>query len=250
CTRQSDTFSNFHSTDISPGGNAELFSVYATDGGIEIAKGISIKNMVEDKLRREHLETDHLKVISGMDFNKDVFPRYNLTSGSYLYIRTLLDTDAKDSNDGVHFVYRTGGTWIHADDTGINLTSCDDGTNLVDCSDNKYRRYIFGLIGKDDDVKIHQLAGQDGETFAQLSACENIIANPFTHTIPPKDEYVFVQLFAYCGKRDHTDWDGSFIDLRISPQLFGARVDDSDFVRYSGLGKNILGNDKNFTRLD
>jgi len=34
--------------------------------------------------------------------------------------------------------------------------------------------------------------------------------------LPSNFEYTFVLLYAYCGQRDDTSWDGDFIDLRTT----------------------------------
>ena len=104
CTIQSTTFETFFNMDISPGEYSRFFDVYAIDGAIEEIKGASLMAASERKSRRYHVETDHLKISSGIDFSEGTFPGYDLSSGKYTYINSVLNTDAKNTTENNRLV--------------------------------------------------------------------------------------------------------------------------------------------------
>ena len=245
CSVKSTTWANFFNKNINPSNFARIFDVYATEGDIEVLKGGSLLGLKGRRLSWVNVNcgtTAHLGVCNGIDVVEDTFPVYNQTSGHYNYIDTVVTSKKRETDtDGVHFVYRSGGTWTHSDDNGINLTHCDDGTNLVPCSNNKYRRYFVGSIGWGiTHTKIHQLAALDSEYFNNVGDCLNVEKYPLSdsYTMPDGREGVFLLHHVYCGQRDDTGWNGNWIDLRDGgigagggiPDLSGYLRNDEDIV--------------------
>ena len=241
CVVQSNTFVNYYDFDITPGDYSRMFDVYTSGGDIESLKAATLIELTDRKSRRLNVEcgsSGHLAICDGIDIAEDVFPYFNQTVGHFNYINTMVATTLQDvENDGLHFVYRSGGTWTHADGTGINLSSCDDGTDLVSCSPTPlYRRYFIGTMGWGDHTKVHQLAAFDTETFTNVGNCLDITANPLTdsYTIPPNDVGVFILHHVYCGRASDSDWTGAWIDLRASNGLGGGTADTSPFLTRDG----------------
>ena len=238
CSVKSTTWANFFDKNIKPSNFARIFDVYATDGDIEVLKGSSLLGLKGRRLSWVNVNcgtTAHLGVCNGIDVVEDAFPVYNQTSGHYNHIDMIVTSNKRETDaDGVHFVYRSGGAWTHSDDNGINLTHCDDGTNLITCSNNKYRRYFVGSIGCGTHTKIHQLAALDSKYFNNIGDCLNVEKYPLSdsYTMPDGREGVFLLHHVYCGQRDDTGWNGDWIDLRDGGIGAGGGIPDlSGYLR-------------------
>jgi len=250
CMVKNTSFNNYITTDLSPGGLADIFSAYAVNGVIEMFKGATVKNKEEIKTRKSMFRTAHLRVYSGMnlDFNT-VFPEVYQYGGEYLYVRTLVNTLARNSTvDGIHLVSHINGSWDYVTQTGINLTHCDNTTDLVQCPTNKYRRYVIYTIGKDSTTQLHQLAPLTTDTtYNNLGDCLDIVNNPISYTLPSEHEYLAVPTYIYCGLRDANTWDDGWIDIRGGLVSRGAVQDLSNYLSYDGLTKNWDQGNYNFT---
>jgi len=241
CNVLNTTMSNYLATDLSPGGLTDIFNVYAVDGDIETLKGITVKNKETIKARKEHFYTDHLKIVSGMNIDTTTtFPEGFMNSGEYLFIRTIVDaTEQNSTADGIHIVYHNGASdWIHSNQTGVNLTHCDNGTTAISCASDKYRRYIIYVIGfndGEDHTQLHELLPRTADTaYTNLGDCMDIVASPISFTLPSSESYTAVPIYAYCGARDDTDWVNGWIDLRTGGIGYGASPDTSIFLTLDG----------------
>ena len=255
CSIASDTWDNYFSFDLNPANYAKIFDVYARNGDIGVIKGSSIIGLINKRTKWVNVncgQGGHLAVCDGIDLEEKTFPDISQTAGHYNYLHTVHTSAARQASiDGIHLVHHTAGAWTHTPDTKLNLTSCDDGTNLISCSDNKYRRYYvytmgFGNIG----TKMHQLAANDSETYNYLADCLNVEENPISYTLPAGEDSVAVVHHFYCGKRDDTAWRDGWVDIRADVKGFGALPDLSDFMIYTSWSKNANANNKNLTGLD
>ncbi|MHA1383269.1 MAG: hypothetical protein ACTSR3_05890 [Candidatus Helarchaeota archaeon] len=221
CNVQHTSIQNYIATDLSPGGLADFFNAVSQSGNIGILEGTSLMNKEDIRVRRNTFKLTNLDIISGMFLNEEGFSNITISSGEYSYIYDVFEASEQNtsSGDNIHLLYRDGGTWQETSQNGLNLTWCDDGTNSAACSDNKFRRYIIGLVGKNDTTdttQLHQLAAKESETFNNLANCLDTVKYPLEFDLPSNFEYTFVLLYAYCGQRDDTSWDGDFIDLRTT----------------------------------
>lgn len=221
CTVKNTGFATYVDTDLGPGGQTDLFNIYATDGVIEASKGITVKNKETIKVRKLLWLSTHLKVISGMSLNTTApFPEVYQFTGKYQYIRTVANASAQNSTtDGLHFVGKESSSWTHYDQTGLNLSYCNNGTDTIKCSTDKYRRYLIYTVGfhynGEDNTKIHELAPLDSETYTTLANCKDKTKFPPSFTLPADEEYVAVPTFFYCGSRDDVAWEtDAWMDLR------------------------------------
>lgn len=240
CTVKSTTFAAYIATDISPGGMTDVINVVAHNNGIDIHKGITVMNKGILQSRKTVLYIGHLGVVSGLGITTGTFPEYSQAVGKYRFIRTTVDTTAQNSTaDNVELVSHSGGisTWVYYNRTGINLTHCDNGTDLISCSSNNFRRYLLftaGFDNSDDTTSLFQLAALDGTTYANIGACLNIEVNPISYSLPVLSDYSAVPVKVYCGKRDDVAWTDNFIDLRSGKAGFGATQDTSIFLTKDG----------------
>lgn len=240
CSVQNAPFTTYIETDLSPGGLTDIFNVYTHEGDIGVLDGITVKNKETIKTRKQNFYTEHLKITSGMAINNEAFPNISQTSGRYFFIRTLVDASAINSSIGnsTHYIYHKSGNWNSTIIYGLNLTHCDDGTDLVECPSNLYRRYVVYTLGfqdAEDHTQLHQLAPLTTEnTYPTLAGCIDTEKNPISYTLPSRDEYVAVTNYIYCGKRDDTDWRDGWIDIRVGLYGFGAVPDLSIFLTTDG----------------
>jgi len=221
CNVHHTTIQTYIATDLSPGGLADFFNVVSQSGSIKILEGSGLMNKEDIRARRNTFKLTNLDVISGMSLNEEGFSNITILSGEYSYIYDVFETSEQNitNGDNIELLYRDGGTWQTASQNGLNLTWCDDGTNSALCSDNKFRRYIIGLVGKDDSIdttQLYQIATKESETFNNIANCLDTVGYPLDFDLPSNFEYTFVLLYAYCGQRDDTSWDGDFIDLRTT----------------------------------
>lgn len=256
CTLQSDTWTNYFDKDINPSNYYRLFDVYKINGEIELIKGSSLIGILPRKLKWNSINckagATHLTVCEGITIEEGVFPYFNQTSGSFIYVATEHTSAKKQTNvDGIHFVTYESGDLKHLNQTGMNLTHCTDGTDTSVCSSALYyRHYIytigFGVIN----TQIYELAPRDDEYFTTLDNCMNFMENPHTYLIPDLDMGVAVLHSVYCGRKGDNSWnDAAWYDMRDEKRVSGAGQDTSDFMRYSGWSKNADANDYNLTNV-
>lgn len=232
CNIQHAPIQNYITTHLSPGGIADFFNVISHSGNIEVLAGSGLMNKEDIKIRKNTFKLSNLDVISGMGIIQEDFPKISVTSGEYTYINEVFTTSSQNTSAGdiIELVYRQGGNWQYSDQTGLNLTWCDDGTNSAECSNpTKYRRYYIGILGRNDSVdttELHQLAASETETYPNLASCLDISANPVSFDLPSNYEYGFVLLYAYCGRANDNDWSGSFIDLRTTSTEVATGIPD------------------------
>lgn len=235
CVLQSTTIATRAATDLYPGGTACAFDIFATDGDIEEKHGKTVMSVENCKTRRKILETDHLQVISGMGRTEGTFPVIETAAGSYLYFRTVKTTSTVNTTEnGIHIVYHSGGDWTHDNQTELNLTHCDDGTDTATCPSNLFRQYLVYLMGSEDgtdSTKLHQLAPLTTEpTYNNIGACVDAVP---TYTLPDKEAYVAIPLYVYCARRDDSSWGDGWIALDTGG-VVGGQPDLSAYVRRDG----------------
>jgi len=239
CAIQYTTMETYITTAISPGGITDIFNVFAQDGEIGMANGISVKNKETIKTRKTILNTLNLQIINGMSLSEDEFPGVYQESGKYVYLRSIVDATAQNSTtNGIHQVGHSGGSWVHNNQTGLNLSYCDDGTNFVTCATNKYRRYLIYTVGfqdGSDKTTVHVLTPRTTDTqYNNLGDCLNVVSSPISYTLPSSEKYVAVPTYVYCGARDATAWNDGWIDIRQGGGGIGAIPDLSLFLTKDG----------------
>ena len=239
CTINSKTRIARQAEDLSPGGNLDIFDTYAFGGAVELKKGRTVMGAETQKTWEKIFNVDHLEIISGMSVSTNVFSSINSAEGKYLFYRTVKTaTTQNSSNDGLHFVYHSGGVVTHTNLSQMNLTHCDDGTNLVECEDNDFRRYLIYVGGYDntpDSTKLHQLAPRTTDiTFTNIGNCVDTDETPLSYTLPDEERYVAVPLYFYCGSRDEDDWEDGWVDIRNGAGTVGASPDVSAYLRRDG----------------
>jgi len=232
CNVQHTSIQNYIETDLSPGGLADFFNVVSDSGSIGILEGSGLMNKEDIKIRKNTFKLTNLDVVSGLSLMQEGFPNISIEEGEYSYINEIFDASSQNTSNGdtIALLYRQGGSWTHESQTGLNLTWCDDGTDSAACTNtNKYRRYYIGIVGRNastDTTRLHQIAASETETYNNLGDCLDIASNSITFSLPENHEYVFVLLYAYCGRASDTGWTGSFIDLRTTKTEVASGVPD------------------------
>ena len=239
CSVISDSWLNYFDQNLNPSNYARIFDVYSYGGEIGLVKGASLIGMADRKRKYNSINcgtSEHLGICAGIDVTEDIFPIINQTSGSYVYVDTEHTSSARKSDvNGIHIVTHSGGAWTHINQSHMNLTHCDDGSDYVVCSNDKFRRYIVYTIGfGNEHTTIHQLAPLDSEYYNNLGDCMNLENNPLSYTLPSVEKGVAVVHHLYCGARDDTSWFEGWIDLRVGKNGFGAFPDLTAFVQKTG----------------
>ena len=233
CDWNSESFSTFHGTDMSPGGRVRIFDVLAINGIIEETKGNTLLSLAKDKTEQVRIfcsSSSHLSVCSGFDITTDTFPAFNVSSGYSVYLNTYLPSDAKSTlADESHHTHHTNGDWVHTNVTGLNITHCDNSTDLVECTGASYRQYPVYSLSWNSDAKIHQLAPlTTGTTYANLAACKEGTPD---YVLPASEDYVAIVHHIYCAKRTDSSWVAdAWVDLRIEPVGAGGTQDLSIYL--------------------
>jgi hypothetical protein len=151
CAIQVAEFSNYFDNLILAG-NVWDFSALTCHGGVcEVFKGGSIENRRNGKTRVEAYNFNHLKVIDGgMNFYVGTRLNFSISSGKYQFIMTPVNTPLLNSTTSLTEYWYHNGTssdWTSTDLQGLNLAQCDNGTALVTCTGNNYRRYFIYIVG-------------------------------------------------------------------------------------------------------
>ncbi|MCK5020758.1 MAG: hypothetical protein KAS32_27300, partial [Candidatus Peribacteraceae bacterium] len=218
--------------------NGRMSFMYVLSGSesIELLYGEPQVGDIMHLMRLQSIYVRNLRVISGMDISEETFPELTQTAGKYAFDIHIAETTAQNSTeDTIHLVHHIDSeNWTCTNQTGINLTHCDNGTDLVPCSTDQLRRYVFYTMGHDnnpDRTQMHQLAPIDSEDFVNIGNCLDIETTPITYTIPIEQTYAAVMTHIYCGARDDISFaSGGWIDLRAGITGFGATVDTSVFL--------------------
>jgi len=237
CDMISDTFANYFSADRAPGDYARLFDVYAIDGTVEEVGGAAIIELTDRKERQINVlcaSDSHLSVCEGLSITTDTFPSFNISSGHFVYINSYMPTESRASLvNGLHLVHHTAGDWTHTNITGLNITHCDNGTDLVACDGTVYRQYPVYSMNFNTNTKIHQLSPLlTGTTYTTLAACKEGVPD---YTLPSSDQYVSVVHHIYCARRTDSVWDSDgWIDLREGIAAAGGIPDLSIYLTKDG----------------
>lgn len=246
CAVQETNIQTYINTPVSPGGIADFANVVAVNGNTYNQNGIGLENKRIIKLRKILLQSTgkHLSIIDG-GFNLQQNPnfRFNITASQYVYLMDIVSTTAKNTTtDNNEIVYHTGAaTWGESDQKALNVTTCDTGSGIADCTNpTKYRRAFIFMIGYNesiDETQIHQLLPLQSISYNTIADCLNINSNPITYSIPAFYQYAAVPLYAYCAKATDTTWSaGQTIDLRGSSggTASSGITDISTLVPYTG----------------
>jgi len=246
CQIQETSIQNYIETSLSPGGIVDFINVIAEDGTTYNPNGLSIENKRMIKLRKLLLETMHLDILGGFNLQKNTFPQFNITNGSYVYLMDVVDTSKQvTGTNNIEAIYHTSSsTWETSESTGLNFTNCDTGTGIATCTNaNLYRRvFIFNIGYQDgsDTTKLHQLLPSQSVSYNTPEECLNTIKYPLTYTLPSFYQYGGVMLYAYCVRPSDTSWTDNIIDLRTVKQSTATGgVDISVFVPYNGATSNV-----------
>lgn len=240
CTVATTTVSAYLTTNIAPGGVADFLSVVKHSNAVEVHQGAPILNKVNIKARKSALLNTNLDVISGFGRTTGTFPAFSTAAGQYNYIDTPVScTSQNTATDFIELVGHTSGAFTYSTSTGLSIANCDNGTNIVTCSDtNKYRRhfiFISGYTNGDDDTELHTLYPSNTISYATLAECLNTTAQPIQYTLPDLYKYSLSPLYAYCARPSDTVWASNFIDLRQgSLGAGGATPDLSAYLRADG----------------
>ena len=245
CAIQSSEMSNYFRNILPLGGVWDFANIVAYTGEVEVDNGIGLEQRRMMKQRILNFETLHLHVTQGFNKYTGTFPNFNLTSGRYIYLMDPVSVGAKytGSTNAVEVIFHnTSTTWITRDQTGVNLTSCDNGTSVVTCNiaGNKYRRYFFFVVGNDDETgnhsQIHQSLALDSTYYSSEANCLDTTNNPLIYNIPAWYVYSAVPLWAYCSKANAAAWSTSgWIDLRsVKTGEAGSTIDTTQFLKVDG----------------
>lgn len=233
CEWNSETFETFHSADMSPGGKVRIFDALTINGVVEETKGNTLLALAKDKAEQIRIfcsSSSHLSVCNGFEITHDTFPSFNVSSGNSVYLNTYLPTDAKSTlTDETHLTHHENGSWVHTNITGLNITYCDNGTDLVECTGTVFRQYPVYSESWNSDAKIHMLSPlTTGATYTSLSAC--VAATP-DYSLPSMEKYVAIMHHIYCARRTDTVWNSdAWIDLRSEPVGVGGTPDLSPYL--------------------
>ncbi|NOR84832.1 hypothetical protein GQ473_01835 [archaeon] len=233
CEWNFESFETFHSADISPSGKVRIFDALVINGVIEETKGNTLLFLTKDKTEQIRIfcsSSSHLSVCNGFEITQDTFPSFNVSSGNSVYLNTYLPTDAKSSLiDETHLTHHENGSWVHTNTTGLNITHCDNGTDLVECTGTVYRQYPVYSLSWNSAAKIHMLSPlTTGATYTSLSSC--VEATP-DYILPAMETYVAIIHHIYCARRTDTVWNSdAWIDLRAEPIGAGGTPDLSPYL--------------------
>jgi len=236
CTVQTTPFNIYFNQDLSPSDYCRIFDIKTYNGVVESGKGASILNIADRKRKWVDVDISHLNVMSGMILTEDTFPAFNISSGTYRYIDTEVNSFAVSSIDnGTHLIGYSGEDVTYFTGTGINLTACTDGTDVANCPDNSYRRYLIGTEGWGEHSNIYQfIPHTSDDTFNTLAECMNLGKYPLVfNNLADSEKYAFVKLYAYCGKRDDSSWRDGWINIDGGGGVAG-NIDTSNFLTRDG----------------
>ncbi len=246
CDVQSTAITNYIITDLSPGGITEFFNAMAHSGDVEVHLGAPLQSKINIKTRKASFNVAHLRTTSGLNIITEIFSNFTISIGEYVFINDIMTTTVQNHTNGstLEIVYRDGGAWkldevSDKTQTGLNLTSCDDGTDVVTCTNtNRFRRYFIFVTGfeeLDDETEIHQRLADEDTTYMNVGSCLDVIANPVSYSIPDFYDYTAVPLYMYCGRAVDTTWTTNFIDLRtFQVGAAASEVDTSIFLTKDG----------------
>jgi hypothetical protein len=247
CAVQQTTYDTWFTTLLNQGGKWDFANILTHSGSAEIIDTISLEQRRLMKTRILSYYEWQSKVISGFNFQVNTFPQFNITSGKTAYGMDVVSVNTHNisSADKIEIVYHTGAsTWGFNEQNGLNITTCDTGSGIADCSGANYRRHFIFSVGYDDTgatSKIHQLLPLQSLSYSTISQCLDTTANPVTYTLPNEYTGAAVMLYAYCAKRTDSSWTtGNLIDLRTTKT--GAATggtDISGLVPYSGATANV-----------
>ena len=226
CAIQSTTIETWYGGTIQTGGLWDFANTVCYNGACEVSNGIGLEQRRMMKQRVLDFNEMHLKVVSGLDKQISTFPGFNITSGKYIYLMDVVTTAPVNANQSgtLEYIYHNSSMasgWTTVDTSGIQLTKCDNGTNLVTCTGNNWRRYFIYMVGWNETGKttsgVHQTAALLGTSYSSLANCLDTNLNPLVYNLPSWYVTSAVPLYAYCARRTDTatQWlSANFIDLR------------------------------------
>lgn len=250
CTIQATTYDTWFTTTMQTGGKWDFAYVLAQNGAVEIFDAISLEQRRLMKLRTLNYYFQQSKVISGFNFQPNT-TRYsfNITAGKTVFGMDVVDVNLHQTINATNHIEVVGhngsaSTWQFNDNIILNVTHCDNGTNVSTCTGNNYRRHFIFVIGFDDSVRtseLHQLYALEGTTYGSVATCIDTTTNPITYTIPDQYKGAAVMLYAYCARRTDTNFlAANIIDLRsVKTGLATGGTDISNLVPYTGAVSNL-----------
>lgn len=222
CAVQVTDINTYFSSVITQGGVWDFSNIMCHSGTCEVVNGIGLENRRMMKQRVIDFYTDHLKVVSGLGFSAATWPNYNIGSGEYIYLMDIAPTPTINTSlNQTELFYHNGTTtgYTNIDITGINVTHCDNGSTIVACTGNNFRRYFIYLVGWNETghtpAELVQTAALLGTTYTTAASCLDTTTNPLIYNLPSYYTKVAVPLYAYCATRTTVNWNtANLIDLR------------------------------------
>ena len=247
CAVQRTTYDTWFSTTLGNGGVWDFANILTHSGSSEIIDTISLEERRLLKARVLNYYEWQTKVLSGFNFETSVFPAFNITSGKYVYGMDVVDMNKHTINatDELEVIGHINSTaWLFDDQTGLNITSCDNGTAIIPCTGSNYRRHFIFNVGYDSagsSSELHQLLPSSDRNYLTLATCLDTTTNPLTYTLPNEYTGSAVLLYAYCAKRTDSSWTTTnLIDLRtVKSGSESAGGDTSSLVPYTGATSNV-----------
>ena len=220
CAIQVSEINNYFENVITQGGVWDFSNEMCHTGTCEVINGIGLENRRMMKQRVIDWETDHLKVVSGFGFSVGTFPNFTIGSGTYIYLMDIAPTYALNTTRAqLEYFYHNGTNYTFIDRYGIDLANCDNGTALVTCTGNNYRRYFIYEVGWNETghtlPELVLTAGLLGTSYATAAGCLDTASNPLVFNLPSYYGKVAVPLYVYCAQRTASTWTtANLIDLR------------------------------------
>jgi len=223
---QSNDYSTYETSDVSPGGRTSFMYTMAHSGSVELLTGTTLLEKEEVKSKQLELIKNAMFVISGFQLSTGArWRNFSIASGQYQFIRDIVSTSKQNTSAGrdVEWVYHNSSTTFkYKDGNALNVTWCDTGSGIALCTsgtggNTKYRRhFIFmtGYNGTSDNSEIHQLLPLQNTFYTSATLCLDTTLNPLTYTLPSEYNHAAVMLYAYCAQSTETLWTTNFIDLR------------------------------------
>ena len=130
-----------------------VYSVYRSGSDIHYFNwdhlGIGLAEKINQRLRR----TDRFRIDNGLALSESSTRVVNISSGQLWAGANIITLDAISSSSITHtphFYYHSAGNWVRGTFTQYNNSQYDDGTNLVNLTNNKYAvNWIYRSVQQD-----------------------------------------------------------------------------------------------------
>ena len=251
CNIVQTTYDVWFTTTMKTGGKWDFAYILTQQGSAEVVDSISLEQRRLMKMRQLNYYFWQSKVVSGFGFEAPatIAAGFNITAGKTVFGMDVVDVNkhiVRNATAHVEMVAPNGTGWQFNDNSYLNITHCNNGTGIVICTGNGWRRSFIFSIGFDDVTtgktsELHALYPLLGTTYADAASCTDTTTNPLSYTLP--DQYIgaATMLYAYCTQRTATNWNtANLIDLRsVKTGSATGGTDISGLVPYSGAVQNL-----------